>query len=60
MRFDNLFVMGQHLAPQQGLSRAAGMLANSKVAGIKNPFINWFIKQYNENMAEAEFPNAED
>ncbi|ARU55891.1 MAG: archaetidylserine decarboxylase [Pseudomonadales bacterium] len=60
MRFDNLFVMGQHLAPQHGLSRAAGMLANSKVAAIKNPFINWFIKQYNVNMAEAEFPNAED
>lgn len=54
MLLDNLFVLSQHLAPQHTLSRAIGLLANSKNPVLKNTFINWFIQRYNVNMDEAE------
>lgn len=60
MSFDNLFVLSQHIAPQHGISRAAGLLANSTTPAIKNTFINWFIKKYQVNMAEAVHADAED
>jgi phosphatidylserine decarboxylase len=60
MSFDNLFVLSQYLAPQHGLSRAAGLLANAKSPTIKNAFIEWFVEKYQVNMAEAAQPNPKD
>ncbi|MCP5207572.1 MAG: phosphatidylserine decarboxylase [Hahellaceae bacterium] len=60
MSFDNLFVLSQYLVPQHGLSRAAGLLANSQSPAIKNAFIEWFVEKYQVNMAEAERPNPQD
>lgn len=53
MSRDKLFVMSQYLAPQHFLSRSAGRLADCKIKSIKNPMIDWFIKQYGVDMSEA-------
>lgn len=50
---DRLFITSQHLAPQHGISRAAGLLAESRNPVVKNAFIRWFIKRYGVNMQEA-------
>jgi phosphatidylserine decarboxylase len=50
---DKLFIGLQHLIPQHGLSRAAGWLASSENAFIKNTFITWFVKRYNVDMSLA-------
>jgi len=50
---DKLFIRLQHLVPQQGLSRAAGWLASTDNALIKNTFIRWFVKRYNVDMSLA-------
>jgi phosphatidylserine decarboxylase len=48
-----LFIGLQYLVPQHALSRAAGWLANSETAFIKNTFIKWFVKRYNVDMSLA-------
>jgi len=60
MNLNDLFVYSQYVTPQHLLSRAAGKVADCEIAGFKNPLINWFIKQYNVNMSEAELQTAED
>lgn len=50
---DKLFIRFQHLVPQQGLSRAAGWLASTNNAFIKNTFIGWFVKRYKVDMSLA-------
>lgn len=46
-------VWRQYLVSQHGLSRLAGLLANSKSGWIKNILIKNFMKYYEVNMAEA-------
>ena len=50
---DKLFIALQYLIPQRLLSRAAGLLAETSIAWIKNPFTQWFVRQYGVNMSEA-------
>jgi len=50
---EKLFIRSQHLAPQHGLSRAAGWLASTENTLIKNTFISWFVKRYNVDMSLA-------
>lgn len=54
MNFDDLFVLGQHLAPQHLLSRTAGKLAECRWPALKNPMIERFISHYGVDMSEAE------
>lgn len=54
-----LFILFQYLAPQHGISRLAGLLANSRTVWFKNLFIAWFIKRYQVDMTEAEQPERE-
>ena len=60
MNLNDLFVYSQYITPQHLLSRTAGKVADCEIQGFKNPLINWFIKQYNVNMSEAELQSAED
>lgn len=49
----NLFIALQRLAPQQLLSRGAGLLASTSNAAIKNQFVRWFVQRYQVDMSEA-------
>jgi phosphatidylserine decarboxylase len=49
----NLFIALQRLAPQHWLSRAAGLLAGTRNAAIKNSFVRWFVQHYQVDMSEA-------
>ena len=51
-----LFILAQYLVPQHLLSRLAGSIAECEWPWLKNAFINWFIKRYNVDMAEAKDP----
>ncbi|PCJ43406.1 MAG: phosphatidylserine decarboxylase [SAR86 cluster bacterium] len=55
-----LFIFFQYIVPQHFLSRAIGLLANCKIAFIKNFLIKIFIKKYKVNLAEAEIKSAEE
>lgn len=55
-----LFIFLQHIAPQHLISRLIGKLAMSKKRGLKNTFINKFIRQYDVNMSEAVHGDTED
>lgn len=48
-----IFIGLQHLVPQHALSRAAGWLASTQTAFIKNTFIKWFVKRYQVDMSLA-------
>ena len=50
---DKLFIALQHVVPQHALSRVAGWVANSSWPVLRDPFIQWFVKRYQVNMAEA-------
>lgn len=52
-----LFIAFQYLMPQHGLSRLVGILANTRVAFIKNPFTAWFVRRYGVDMTEAAEPD---
>lgn len=54
---DRLFALSQHIMPQHAISRLTRLIAESKAARIKTPFINTFIKQYGIDMSEAADPN---
>ncbi|ARU90029.1 phosphatidylserine decarboxylase [Pseudomonas sp. M30-35] len=49
-----LFIISQYLLPHHLLSRLIGCAAECRAAWFKNRLINWFIKQYNVNMSEAQ------
>lgn len=55
-----LFILFQYIVPQHLLSRCVGWLAASQLSWIKNPFINFFIKKFGINMAEAQRKTAEE
>jgi phosphatidylserine decarboxylase len=48
-----LFVALQRLAPQHLISRAAGLLASTTNATVKNLFIRWFVERYEVDMSQA-------
>ena len=60
MNLNDLFVYSQYVTPQHLLSRAAGKVADCEIPSFKNSVINWFIKQYDVNMSEAELESASD
>ena len=49
-----LFIIFQYLAPQHGLSRIAGYLAETQIVWVKNALIKLFIRFFKVNMQEAE------
>ncbi|MFI8480517.1 archaetidylserine decarboxylase [Pseudomonas sp. NPDC078700] len=51
---ERLFIISQYLIPHHLLSRLIGCAAECRAAWFKNRLINWFIKQYNVNMSEAQ------
>lgn len=53
-----LFITLQYILPQHALSRLVGWIAACHWPWIKNPFINFFIKQFNINMNEAQRKSA--
>lgn len=53
-----LFITLQYILPQHALSRLVGWIAACRWPWIKNPFINFFIKQFNINMNEAQRKSA--
>ncbi|WJY19381.1 archaetidylserine decarboxylase [Alteriqipengyuania flavescens] len=50
------FILAQHLAPHQGLSRFAGRIARSTRPWLKDRLIRRFIDTYDVDMGEAERP----
>jgi phosphatidylserine decarboxylase len=53
---DRLAVLPQYLIPKQALTVFAGWVAGSQWGGATTGIINWFVKRYNVNMAEAANP----
>ena len=56
----SLFTSLQKVAPQHGLSRLAGQLAQSETPWFKNLLIKQFAQVYNISLAEAERENFDD
>ncbi len=56
---DQLFIALQYILPHHLISRAAGWLADCTVPGIKNPFTNWFVKQFKVDMSDYQEENPE-
>ena len=54
---ESLFILGQKMAPQHLISRAAGRIANSRNPNIRDRFIRWFIERYGVDMSEAAEPD---
>jgi phosphatidylserine decarboxylase len=55
---DRLAVLPQYLIPKQALTAFAGWVAGSQWGGATTGIINWFVKRYNVNMAEAANPDT--
>lgn len=55
---DRLAVLPQYLIPKQALTALAGWVAGSQWGGVTTGIINWFVKRYNVNMAEAANPDT--
>ncbi|RLT92155.1 archaetidylserine decarboxylase [Ketobacter sp.] len=56
---DRLKVLPQYCVPQHLLSRAVGLLAESRWPLIKNAFINFFVQRYDIDMSLAAEENPE-
>ncbi len=56
---DTLFIMLQHLLPQQLLSRATGWLASSEITWLKTLLIRVFAGHFKVDMSEAAEPDLE-
>jgi len=50
------FIRAQHLAPQHGLSKLAGSIADSRASWLKDRLIKRFIDTYHVDMSEAAEP----
>ncbi|ANY16262.1 archaetidylserine decarboxylase [Bordetella pseudohinzii] len=50
---DQLFLASQYLAPHHLVSRAMGLLADSRAPEIKNAMISRFVRRYRVDMSEA-------
>ena len=55
---DRLAVLPQYLIPKQALTAFAGWVAGSQWGSATTGIINWFVKRYNVNMAEAANPDT--
>ena len=55
---DRLAVLPQYLIPKQALTVFAGWVAGGQWGGVTTAIINWFVKRYNVNMAEAANPDT--
>ena len=55
---DRLAVLPQYLIPKQALTTFAGWVAGSQWGSATAGIINWFVKRYNVNMAEAANPDT--
>ena len=55
---DRMAVLPQYLIPKQALTAFAGWVAGSQWGGATTGIINWFVKRYNVNMAEAANPDT--
>lgn len=51
---DRLFILSQYLLPHHLLSRLIGCAAECQAGWFKSRLINWFAKQYQVNMSEAQ------
>jgi phosphatidylserine decarboxylase len=51
---DRLFILSQYLLPHHLLSRLIGCAAECRAGWFKSRLINWFAKQYQVNMSEAQ------
>ena len=56
---DTLFILLQHLLPQQLLSRLTGWLAGSEIAWLKSLLIRLFAGHFKVDMDEAAEPELE-
>ncbi|MEE2729834.1 MAG: archaetidylserine decarboxylase [Pseudomonadota bacterium] len=56
---DRIKVLPQYCVPQHLLSRAVGLLAESRWPLIKNAFINFFVQRYDIDMSLAAEENPE-
>ncbi|WP_210542379.1 archaetidylserine decarboxylase [Rhodoferax sp. PAMC 29310] len=55
---DRLAVLPQYLIPKQALTALAGRIANARAGQWTTRLIEWFVKRYNVNMAEAANPDV--
>ena len=55
---DRLAVLPQYLLPKQALTALAGRVASARGGVLTTRLIEWFVKRYNVNMAEAANPNV--
>ncbi len=54
---DRLAVLPQYLMPKQALTRFAGWVATREAGGLTTRLIQWFVRRYRVNMAEAADPD---
>lgn len=54
---NRLKVIPQYLIPKQALTMLAGKLAHWEAGSKTTKFIQWFVKRYQVNMAEADNPD---
>lgn len=55
---DRLAVLPQYLIPKQALTQLAGKLAGWEAGSLTTSVIDWFVKRYAVNMAEAANPDT--
>lgn len=55
---DRLAVLPQYLIPKQALTAFAGWVADGQWGNATTGIINWFVKRYHVNMAEAANPDT--
>ncbi len=55
--FDFLKVKLQYCLPKKAITQFGGLVAGSKMGGVTTAIIEWFIKKYSVNMAEAANPD---
>lgn len=60
MSLDRIKIALQYITPKHALSRLVGKLAAAEAGWITTKTIEWFIKAYGINMAEAKLKNASD
>ena len=56
--FDRLAVASQYFLPKQALTAFAGWVASGQWGGMTTAIIQWFVKRYDVNMAEAVNPDT--
>lgn len=54
---DRFAVLPQYLLPKKALTAFAGLVAGAQGGGLTTSLIEWFVKRYQVNMAEAANPD---